>query len=134
MPCRNDPSPAEIEAGRRAAKERELAAKAKLKSLERDKSDLQTEIAIQACEWRGLICSLVENDVPLSSWARGEDYQAIREEHLRHRRFDQQRKLEELTAQLVLANIDEAAGIRNLIIEVAGVTSDYDLLAGTDLF
>lgn len=134
MPCHVDPTPAEIEAGRRAAKEREAAARAKLRGLEQDKSDLQAEIAIQACKWRGLICSLVENDVPLSSWAESAEYKSIRTEQLRHRKFDQQRKLGELTAQLVLADESEHEAIRNFIIEVAGVRSDYDLLTGTDLF
>lgn len=134
MPCRYDPTPAEIEAGRAAKKEREAKAKKKLTKLESQAEELQNVVAVQACKYRGLICSLVENDVPLSNWAESPEYKTIREEQLKHRRFDQQRKLEELTAQLILAKESEQEAIRNQIVAVANVNTEYDLLTGTQLF
>lgn len=92
------------------------------------------EQAAEVCRLRGIICSLVENDVPLSQYRTGQEYQQIYKDQLGHRQLDKQRAIEDLADKLKNTKGPQTQqSILEQISKVTKVTSAYDLLT-TDLF
>lgn len=126
MPCRVDPTPYEIEQSRKSREEQQKKLKDREKKAAAKIQARLDEQAQQICRLRYLIIMLTSTKYAVDA----QEYDSIVEAQMAHRRFDQQRAIDEVSAQLLETPNDKALYER--LVKLASV-SEHELIE-TSLF